>query len=397
METFEQVRRDRDREGLSIRALAERHGVHRRAVRQALVSPLPPVKRAPVGRPAPKLGAYREVIDAWLVADRDAPRKQRHTARRVWQRLVAEHGAQVSERQVSRYVRERRVALGEVGEAFVPQLHAPGIEGEVDWGEAWVLLGGRRTKVHLFHLRLCHSGAAFAAAFLNETQQAFLEGHADAFAFLGGVPASVRYEYVPRHIFEQRVGRRPAERAQRPIERHHHRRRRLVPQRQDDPVARPRKPRAEQHRRPSADDRPVAVVPLHPQTRLNDPRPRPPAMPGAPAPLRVGDRATRDALRTHVAHRDEALMRDIRTDLPARAIDPLLDLLRERVHTRPRPTWHEHSAASLVTRAHPVRNRLVIAARQLRRATQRAGQVIRLQDLHHFLRALQAGRSHARR
>ena len=108
METFEQIRRDRDREGLSIRALAARHGVHRRAVRQALASPVPPVKRAPVGRPAPKLGAYRAVIDAWLVADRDAPRKQRHTARRVWQRLVAEHGAQVSERQVSRYVRERR-------------------------------------------------------------------------------------------------------------------------------------------------------------------------------------------------------------------------------------------------------------------------------------------------
>ena len=62
--------------------------------------------------------------------------------------LVAEHGAQVSERQVSRYVRERRRALGEVAEAFVPQLHAPGIEGEVDWGEAWVAagrLGARRS------------------------------------------------------------------------------------------------------------------------------------------------------------------------------------------------------------------------------------------------------------
>src|SRR5439155_17944811 len=88
VEQFERIRRDRDREGLSIRALAERHGVHRRAVRQALMSPLPPVKRAPVGRPAPKLGAYRAVIDEWLMADRDAPRKQRHTARRVWQRLV---------------------------------------------------------------------------------------------------------------------------------------------------------------------------------------------------------------------------------------------------------------------------------------------------------------------
>ncbi len=63
MEQFEQIRRDHDREGLSIRALAERHGVHRRAVRQALASPLPPAKRAPVGRPAPKLGAHRARIE----------------------------------------------------------------------------------------------------------------------------------------------------------------------------------------------------------------------------------------------------------------------------------------------------------------------------------------------
>src|SRR4051812_19441591 len=185
METFEQIRRDRDREGLSIRALAERHGVHRRAVRQALLSPVPPVKRAPVDRPAPKLGAYREVIEAWLVADEDAPRKQRHTARRVWQRLVAEHGAEVSERQVSRYVRARRLARGEVGEAFVPQLHPPGIKGEVDWGEAWVLLGGRRTKVHLFQLRLCHSGAAFAGRVSQR----------DPAGVLGGACGGVR---VPR-------------------------------------------------------------------------------------------------------------------------------------------------------------------------------------------------------
>ncbi len=211
METFEQIRRDRDREGLSIRALAARHGVHRRAVRQALASPVPPAKRSPVGRPAPKLGAHRAVIDEWIEADRDAPRKQRHTARRIWQRLVAEHGAQVSERQVARYVRERRRELGDVGEAFVPQAHAPGAEGEVDWGEAWVLLGGARTKVHLLHLRLCHSGAAFAAAFLNETQQAFLEAHAEAFEFLGGVPALVRYDNLGSAVKQVLRGRRRVE------------------------------------------------------------------------------------------------------------------------------------------------------------------------------------------
>lgn len=67
MEQFEQIRRDRDREGLSIRALAERHGVHRRAVRQALASAVPPPKRTPVLRPAPRLGEYRELIDEWLL------------------------------------------------------------------------------------------------------------------------------------------------------------------------------------------------------------------------------------------------------------------------------------------------------------------------------------------
>jgi transposase len=92
VELFEQIRRDRDREGLSIRALAARHGVHRRAVRQALASPLPPVKRTPAHRPAPKLGEYRALIDEWLAADLQAPRKQRHTAKRIWRRLVDEHG-----------------------------------------------------------------------------------------------------------------------------------------------------------------------------------------------------------------------------------------------------------------------------------------------------------------
>src|ERR671930_2198658 len=101
---FEQIIRDREREGLSIRALAERHGVHRRTVREALASPLPPPRKRPEGRPAPKLGPYRPLIDEWLRADREAPRKQRHTARRIWQRLVDEHGVEVSERQVRRYV-----------------------------------------------------------------------------------------------------------------------------------------------------------------------------------------------------------------------------------------------------------------------------------------------------
>ncbi|MCL2770427.1 MAG: IS21 family transposase, partial [Solirubrobacterales bacterium] len=111
VELFEQIRRDREFQGLSIRALALRHGVHRRTVRQALASAVPPARKRPQERPAPKLGPYRALIDDWLDADQQAPPKQRHTARRIYQRLRAEHGADLSERTVREYVAARRREL----------------------------------------------------------------------------------------------------------------------------------------------------------------------------------------------------------------------------------------------------------------------------------------------
>jgi transposase len=212
VELFEQIRRDRDREGLSIRALAERHGVHRRAVRQALASPLPPAKRSPVGRPAPKLGAYRAIVDGWLEDDRDAPRKQRHTAKRIWARLVDEHGADVAETTVRDYVRARKRQLGwPVGEVFIPQVHAPGAGAEVDWGEAKVDLAGARTRVHLFFMRASFSGAAFCQASLVETQQAFLELHVEAFEWFGGVFEQVRFDNLTSAVKQVLRGRRRVE------------------------------------------------------------------------------------------------------------------------------------------------------------------------------------------
>ncbi|MDQ3678895.1 MAG: IS21 family transposase [Actinomycetota bacterium] len=212
VEQFEQIRRDRDREGLSIRALAERHGVHRRAVRQALESPVPPAKRAPERRAAPKLGEYREVIDEWLVEDLEAPRKQRHTAKRVWKRLLDEHGVDVAETTVRDHVRKRRRELGLAArEVFVPQVHAPGVTAEVDWGEADVDLAGARTRVHLFFMRSCFSGAAFSMASPVETQQAFLEGHALAFDWFDGVFAEVRYDNLGSAVKQVLKGRRRIE------------------------------------------------------------------------------------------------------------------------------------------------------------------------------------------
>jgi transposase len=212
VEQFEQIRRDRDREGLSIRALAERHGVHRRTVRQALGSAVPPPRRAPRSRPAPKLGGYRELIDEWLTADLQAPRKQRHTAKRIWRRLVDEHGVQVAETTVRDHVRKRRRELGlSLPEVFVPQVHAPARTAEVDWGQAEVELAGTRTRVHLFFMRSCFSGAAFSMASPVETQQAFLEGHACAFDWFGGVFAEVRYDNLTSAVKQVLKGRRRVE------------------------------------------------------------------------------------------------------------------------------------------------------------------------------------------
>ena len=212
VEQFEQIRRDRDREGLSIRGLAVRHGVHRRTVKQALASAVPPAKRSPVSRPAPKLGPYRAVIDEWLLADRDAPPKQRHTAKRIWRRLVDECGADVAEVTVRQYVRLRKRELGwPVDEVFVPQVHAPGVEAEVDWGEALVALGGVLVKVHLFVMRASFSGAAFCQASLVETQQVFLELHVQAFEWFGGVFQEIRFDNLKSAVKKVLKGRRRVE------------------------------------------------------------------------------------------------------------------------------------------------------------------------------------------
>jgi transposase len=212
VELFEQIRRDRDREGLSIRALAARHGVHRRAVRQALASPVPPPRRVPQGRPAPKLGEYRELIDGWLIADLEAPRKQRHSAKRIWRRLVDECGAEVAETTVRDYVRQRRRDLGHgPHEVFVPQVHAPAVTAEVDWGQAEIELAGARTRVHLFFMRSCFSGAAFSIASSVETQQAFLEGHAHAFEWFAGVFGEIRYDNLASAVKQVLKGRRRVE------------------------------------------------------------------------------------------------------------------------------------------------------------------------------------------
>ena len=194
MELFERIRHDKREEGLTMRALARRHKVHRRTVRQALASALPPRRAVPT-RTAPVMAPWKPIIRTWLIADREAPRKQRHTARRVWQRLLEEHDAEVAESTVRAYVRELRSELGSGTEQVtIVARHGPGEEAEVDFGEAAIILAGEPITVQLSHLRLSCSGKGITLASLAPDQTAFLEGHAVAFERIGGIPARIRHD-----------------------------------------------------------------------------------------------------------------------------------------------------------------------------------------------------------
>ena len=135
-------------------------------------------------------------IDRILTEDRQAPVKQRHTARRIWQRLCAElPGFTGSERTVRGYVHQQRRQLGLGGhEVFVPQSYDWGVEAQVDWYESYADLDGERTKLQVFEMRSMASGGALHLAYTHATQQAFLEAHELAFRYFGGVFRLLRYD-----------------------------------------------------------------------------------------------------------------------------------------------------------------------------------------------------------
>src|SRR5712692_2566048 len=195
VELFEQIRREYEFGIGTIQGVARQFGVHRRLVREAVASAVPREKAPPV-RPRPRLEPVAGFIDAILDADRQAPRKQRHTAHRIYERLRQERPAHgIAESTVRRYVRERKAALGLLArETFVPQSYAWGSEAQVDWYEAYAELGGERVKLQGFALRSMASGAAFHCAYRHATQQAFLEAHERAFHYFGGAFRRLRYD-----------------------------------------------------------------------------------------------------------------------------------------------------------------------------------------------------------
>ena len=179
-------------EGLSHHEAGRRFGIDRRTVKKMLSYSAPPGYRRTKPVKRPKLDGFTGIVDAILEADADpdVPRKQRHTAHRIFERLRDEHGFTGGYTIVKDYVRARRQSTRE---AFVPLHHPPG-HAQVDFGEAVVEVGGRREKVAFFCLILPHSNVWFVKAYPKETTEAFLDGHVSAFAFLGGLPRSILYD-----------------------------------------------------------------------------------------------------------------------------------------------------------------------------------------------------------
>ena len=226
VELYARVRRAVSIDGMSRREAARLFGVDRRTVDKMLRFSVPPGYRRKKPPARPKLDPFTGIIDRILEEDGSRPKKQRHTSKRIFERLRDEHGFAGGMTIVKDYVFAARQRQREM---FVPLSHEPG-HAQVDFGEALGVIGGVERKIHFFAIDLPHSDACFVKAYPAETTEAFCDGHVSAFAFFGGVPGSILYdntriavarilgdgrrqrtrvfsELVSHYLFEDRFGR----------------------------------------------------------------------------------------------------------------------------------------------------------------------------------------------
>jgi transposase len=179
------------RDGMSIRQIARRFHHSRRKVRQVLEESEPRPYTLPQERPAPQLGPYKGLIEQILEEDRQAPRKQQHTAAKLYRRLRDEHGYQGGYDQVRRYV-------GKLGraqrETFIPLTHPPGRRLEADFGHIYVDFPQGREQVSVLLLTWSHSGCRFAVVLPSEQTEAILAGMVQGLEFFGCVPWEVWWD-----------------------------------------------------------------------------------------------------------------------------------------------------------------------------------------------------------
>jgi transposase len=189
MEQWTRVRRKVLIEKRSKRSVMAEEGLHWETLQKMLTHSSPPGYRRTKER-ARKIDTYVEWVRGVLERDREVPRKQRHTAKRIFDRLVGERGFEGGYTAVKELVSELRASSGEV---FVPLVHRPG-EAQVDFGHALVHLGGELRKCPFFVMSLPYSDAFYVQVFERECTESFWEGHVRAFEFFGAVPARISYD-----------------------------------------------------------------------------------------------------------------------------------------------------------------------------------------------------------
>lgn len=190
MDKYLEVRMAHFDEGRSRRSIARDMGLSRWVVDKMCAYSAPPGYQRTKPVIKPKLQDYTAVIDHWLEDDKSQPRKQRHTAKRILERLRAEHGFEGGYTIIKDYIREHERGSKEV---FVPLAHPPG-HAQADFGEADAILGGVRQKIHFFVFALPFSDTVFVRAYKAAVSEAWMDGHVHAFRFFGAVPTSILYD-----------------------------------------------------------------------------------------------------------------------------------------------------------------------------------------------------------
>jgi len=188
----------------SVRRISRELGHSRKTVRKAIADASVPQYHRAVGKASPVVGPYLGTIRQWLEADKGRPPKQRHTAHRIYVRLVKEFGFTGAERTVREHVAKLRPTLAEM---VIPLEFDPGADAQCDWGEVQVCMSGKLMNVQVLCMKLSYSGKPFVMAFPTQRQEAFFEGQRRAFEWFEGVPARISYDNLSTAVRKVLRGR----------------------------------------------------------------------------------------------------------------------------------------------------------------------------------------------
>lgn len=205
VEQRERIRRAYFLEHKSMRQIARDLGHSRETVRKAIDESEPGQYTLKQARKAPVLGPFKARIEELLAENERLPRKQRYTGQKIYQ-LVQAEGYEGAESTVRGYVAQCRRAKRRP-QTYIPLEFDPGTDAQVDWGEAQVIMGGEQVRVQLFMMRLCYSRRLFVMAFPRQKQEAFFEGHVQAFRYFEGVPHRISYDNLKAAVERVLTGR----------------------------------------------------------------------------------------------------------------------------------------------------------------------------------------------